>query len=237
MPLKFGGASDLVNCGDGTTIRDLDPCTIVAWAMPTSIAASQRLIGKGLGGTGLRHIQLTTTQIQNGLDRATTTASATANFTNFAAWGGINARYFFASTNKASGGVNGDQKLYLGSLTTPATEPTAYASQTVGAGTINSNAGTNLTIGNRSTGSLQWTGMIWVVGLFGAALSVDDLRWLQTALLDPRFVVPRGLGCVALWRPGVNGTGPVFDESGNNNHGTITGAVPTNDALPFRRAA
>ncbi len=237
MPLKFGVSTDLVNCGDGAAFRDCDPCTLFGWGTITSVAASGRLIGKGLAGTGVRQIQYSTTQLQASLNRATSDAQSNTNFANFAAWVGVGAtRYFLAATLKSTGGVNGDQKFYLGTLAVPAAEPSSYGTQSVGSGANVSNSGTNLIIGNRSTGSLQWTGLIWIAGMLPVYLTLGDVRWLQYASLDPKFELPASWGGGA-WRCGVNGTGPVYDITGTGNHGTITSAVPTSDALPRRGRA
>lgn len=237
LPLKFGGASDLVNCGRASSLNDFDPCSFAMWIMPTALTAVHRVVGKGLDGTGVRQIQFTTTQIQTTLDRATTNNTSTANLSAFAAWQGVGFRYFLACSNKASGGASGDQLLWLGSLTVPASEPSAYASQVVGTGSVVSDSGVDLTIGNRHTGSLQFTGLIWVLGMFNVQFTTTDVRALQAQMLNPRFLPPNNLKCGGYWVVGGNGTGGVRDETGNGNHGTITGAIPTGDWLPRRTAA
>jgi hypothetical protein len=81
---------------------------------------------------------------------------------------------------------------------------------------------------------LSYPGLIYLMAVW------KDQMLTRDELLDQQFRPrPTGAACAGFWRPGSNGRGPVWDESGNNNHGTITGAIPTNDFLPriFQRAS
>ena len=124
-------------------------------------------------------------------------------------------------------------RIYAGTQRTPAAE-VAYNTTTAGSGTINADAAASLYAGNLQRANTNpFLGRI-CTGIV-AAQAITDLgliRQLQTGvILQPPRTVLRV-------RYGSNGTGMVWDESGNSNHGTITGATPSNDTLPrlFRAA-
>jgi hypothetical protein len=74
---------------------------------------------------------------------------------------------------------------------------------------------------------IPWVGQIGTFFLWpNVVLSLGDIRRQQ---YQQRPVAP---GCQLLDVLGRNGAGNVFDESGFGNHGTVTGALPTNFQLP-----
>jgi hypothetical protein len=115
-------------------------------------------------------------------------------------------------------------------------EPATYNTQTVGSGTSDIDAAANWYLGavQRDT-SLVFKGLIYTFGLSNTVLTQAELQAIADCRFDRLPFRPRG---GLLWgRCGANGTGRVIDESGNGNHGTITGAVLSTASLPRRRRA
>jgi len=225
-------SSDNVNCGHGATLNNLTVYTLMAWCMPTVAPSASRLMtksaGVGTGGSGRNFtIHNISTRAAFQIGRATASMTCTADLVNFAAYA-LNIPLFFAATVDLSAGL---PKMYMGSLTMPCAEPSAYAAQTLGSGAAGDDSATDWYLGNYSGLNVAFVGPIWVAGVWATVFDLGRLRELQR---HPSPATSRGF-----WLPGQNGTGRVWDLSGNNNHGTITGALPTSDVLPRvgRRAA
>jgi hypothetical protein len=222
MPLQFfgGSGSARVNVGAGAGLGNLHTGTFAAWVMANATTGS-RIWEKGVT-TSAQTFALFATGPIFANARGTQSQTAIAPTSNFAAYA-LNIPLFFAATFNDAGAA-ADQKLYMGNLQMPATEPSAYSVQRVGSGAFGDNSAADGFIGNLAATNRAFPGLIWSLGIWTRVLSRDELIAQQDG--------SRPGGCEAFWRPGTNGRGGVLDESGNNHHGTITGAVPTNDYLP-----
>jgi len=240
MPLKFGAAtSDRVDCGKAATLNNLLTLTYVAWVYPTTLA-NARILGKGQGPHTQSVMDMSNS---NGVLRyvrgaATTDSNCTsANFTFV-----LNRWQFVAATYDS--GATPNIRLYWGSLLVPVAEVT-YASQVNRVGTPFDDSANALDIGNVPDSAISsWKGSIAYAHVIGSVLALPSLRAIQTRSRNPfDAALGQWANTRGLWRPGRNGTGKVWDESGNSNHGTITGATPASDpslpglGIPRRSAA
>lgn len=224
------GATDRV---DTATITTWPPAwTIWMWIYLTSIAASQRFF-QNIGCDYEIAYEQTTGRFNAFLSR-----NAGSNYwglnvdgTSWAAWGGLVNQWLFlvnvGDTTSATPNDT-DQKYFLGNLTVPPAEPSAYVLQDRGAGAID--AATTNRFWNNGATNLPMTGYGWRAGLLSRKLSSSDVLslWARTRA---RKLSP-SLGDIFLYDFGMNGSGVVPDLSGNGRHGTITGSVPTNEAVP-----
>lgn len=232
--LKFGTAtSDVVDCGAAAGLTDFDPYTALIWCMPTQFLGGRQLIQKGTGGTNSTHISLrllgTAGNFETVMDRATTDL----NYTATAGTLKLNQRQFIGLTFDSAGGANNLVRLYCGIEGQPATDVTSGT--TDGSGAFSSDSGKNLRIGNFLALTGSFVGPIYGAMYLNMKLTPDQIRDLQ---FHPRPIdgVKGGF-----WRMGRNGSSVVWDETGNQNHGVVSGAIPTSDYWPAlanrRRAA
>jgi hypothetical protein len=227
MPLSFGTAiSDRVNCGSGSSVDLLDPFTVMVWARATTAATGfAAFVQKGGAASGSRRISLVksgaSANVQVGADRATTDLSYISNSTPLVSNVPTFIAYTFNSANAANELVN----IYTGNLFTPASEVT-YGTRNDGTGAFQSDAAQDLYVGNLLAHDSALVGLIWWVQIVAKDLSLTEIRAQQF-----RPCVLPEISRLAMWL-GSNGRGGEIDLSGNNNHGTVTGAIPTNDYLP-----
>lgn len=146
--LNFAGSStDRVGVGSGASLDNLVTATYLAWQR-TGASGGHAMCGKGPGGGdysvykmfnvvgGLLAIEVEWT-------RATTSLRIRSNNSELA----TNTWYCLAGVAD-SGGVDGDQKLYKGTLATPLAEIGSYLIQRVGTGAVGDDSAHNLSIGN-----------------------------------------------------------------------------------------
>lgn len=215
MSLLFGGAaSDRVNVGSGTVLDNVNQGTLIALAYPTG-SGNGRFYQKGVTGQGPLFFSYGAS-LEIARNRATTASDALSLVSNFSAHA-LNQWNWYAGVWN-TGGANGDQKLYVGTLTTPFAEPSAYGTQTVGSGAEGDNSAVDAIIGNNSNAALAFPGRIACVIHYNVALTLGQLRAVQFG----DAVLP---GRVGYWELGWNGTGTQPDYSGNGNAGTVTGAT------------
>lgn len=122
--------------------------------------------------------------------------------------------------------TNGNPKVYWGAGGEVLRERTT--SPVNGSGNISNDASLNYVIGNSDSGSNSGTKVVWFHIIWDRVMTLDALQAVQ---FNPRpLFSPRGC-----WRLGSDVTSSltVNDESGWDNHGTITGAVLANQALAF----
>lgn len=137
--------------------------------------------------------------------------------------------HFVAFVIDSGGSAGNIVKFYIGTLNDPptlATLATGDPNFAEGSGAFRAAVGGfSLAASTASGGSAQSGQMVtWRHWLFNAALTAEQVYSLYLGRM------PMPAKC---WhRPGANGTGMVIDESGNGYHGTISGAVLTNDFLP-----
>lgn len=221
MALLFSASTDKVTAGSNAALDDLTTATYLAWVYPTS-TADGRICMKGLfNGTGARHLSVTPGggHLQISVERATTNleATASANAVTLNTWN------FVAGVHN-TGGANGDQKLYIGTLAAPAAEVATYSVRAVGTGAPNSNASATQIIGNKSNDAVPFPGRIAWLGIWRRELPLGEIRQQQFRL----YPSP---GCV-FWMPlGLQSgaSSAQLDYSGWGNHGTVTGAVRAED--------
>ena len=146
-----------------------------------------------------------------------------ANIGNFASYGA--AKWLFLAFAFDRTGADGDQKLLMGDLTTAATEPSTYSTQTVGSGNFVADASNSLIVGNQAAGNRGVEDSIASLHLCNVLLTNAQIRAQQ-------FRFRKLLSSVILCEYGWNGTNLQPDWSGNGNNGTVTGAT-VSDHVPL----
>jgi hypothetical protein len=221
MALTFGAvASDRVQLAHAASLADIAAGTYLSWIRPTGNTAFRRLYQKNnVASAAYRifaHGNTPTAQIGFEVGRATVACQAYGNCANFAAYS-LNA-WTFCAARYDTAASNGDQELYVGNLTTPLAEPSAYAVQQVGSGTVTADAGSDPRVGNNAadTGALQ--GDMAFFGLWNRYLTYGEM-------LAQQWHPHPTEGCVVFLMLGWNGTSTQPDWSGNLNNGTVTGAT------------
>lgn len=214
MSLLFGATnSDRVNFGSGASIDSLTSWTWILWMYPTSNTGSQSFIGKGTGGTAGR----------KNLERK---SSDTDDYTFFAFRSGTDALAETTGVNRplnawkylAMGYDDTDgPRIYHGDLNNAAVEA-SYSTRTVGTGVIDGDAALDWFVGNSSANTEAFVGRIAVVQIFAANIGIGRIRQQQ---FKPR----NAQDCRLLCHLGYNGVSTQYDLSGNENHGTVTGAT------------
>lgn len=222
MALTFGAAtSDRVDHGKASSLNDISTVTFAIWFYPTTLTSGKRLFEKTQSAGSRRvFIHTTTSELrwQNGqsttnADYITSNASITTN-----KW------WFAAFTYNGSG--TGREKIYVGDLSTLATERT-YSTSSDGSGTYNADNANNLMVGNANGANAALQGRIAVFVFWNRVLSLGEIQSFQ---FRPRRL---GSGCVLFAHYGFNGTGTQPDWSGSGNSGTVTGATLTPDHVPL----
>ena len=214
--LTFPNATDNVDVGSASSIDDVNKGTIIAWVYRSSNAVG-RIWQKGIGASNNQHYFGNSASAVELVIKRTTNCFATSAFGNFANDG--TSKWLFYAATFDTGGANGDQKLYIGDLSAVAAVPSSYSTQTVGSGTVGSDAGDNGFLGNNSASGGHWPGHIAYVQIISGTLltsgQIASMQW------RPRMVA----GTVGLWILGYNGTSTQPDWSGSGNNGTVTGAT------------
>lgn len=211
-----------VNCGSGATLDNVAAGTILMRAVANSASPSANSIAFFKGSSGHRTRVTTGGTFDFLVARAGTNLGITANLTSFGAWtAGANLVWAIAYN---TAGVDGDQKLYLGTDTAPCAEPSAYTTQVVGTSTVSNDSADNLYIGNTYAASVGWDGTISCVAFFARTLTQSEIRrWQQnhaaTVTLDDGSTAT----AVGYWI--LDNTTSITDQSGNGNTGTVTTAT------------
>lgn len=215
MALDFTNAiTDRVNCGSDVTLDDLLTGTYMVWVYPTAVNGTTRsIIHKGAFGTGYRFLRMTNGDFFVGVRRLTTNLRAESNTTPI----GANSWQFLAGVHD-TGGVNGDQRLFYGTLTSLVAEVGGYVTQTVGAGVVPSNAATDQMVGNNDTPNAGFSGHIAIAAIWNRMLSLGELQAQQ-------FRPHPTNGCVLFLHLGYNLVAAQPDWSGNGNNGVVVGAT------------
>lgn len=227
MALVFtGGDGDKVDHGSGTTLDDLTVASYLFWCQPTSISdsATYTMLQKGTE-PGQRRFILNdgSNNIHLEVFRATVVLSITAALSNFTSAGAN--KWLFVACLWDSGGADGDQRIFIGDLSTHATEPSSYGTQALGSGALSSDASANLTAWNHPAASQSFPGDGGWCGVWNRLLTAGEVRAQQ-------FHPHKTSGNVLFCHYGYNGTGNQADLSGNGNTGTVTGAV-VSDHVPL----
>ncbi len=217
-------STDRIDVGSNAVLDDLLNGTWIAWVFLTSVApATARIWQKG---TGTNASIFTVNSTSGGLlakthSRATTNQSNQAILTNFAAYT-ISTWMCIACVSDDT--TAGNNKLYLGNLTTPLAEPSGYTTQSAGSGAVSSDAAANANWGNVATGGSPFSGTLALGAMFNTKLTLAELISWQ---FNPRWNFG---GCVDGHWFGQTGEP---DLSGNGNAGTVTGtAIAAHVPLP-----
>ena len=225
MPISMGTATtDRVDMGNPASLVDPSVFTMILWARSDGTTNTRVLMQKGRVASGGKQLLIRSgVNLELNIDRSTTDLLYQSNSTPVVT-GAIKC---YAATFNPNNAANTLGKLYVGDLRTPMTECT-YGTTTDGSGTYptDNNAADPFRIGNTPASDSSLIGLVWVAAYIFNELTLAQLRDWQ---FNPRpdFYDTRGF-----WRPGTNGTGPVWDESGRGNHGTMTGAIPISLCLP-----
>jgi hypothetical protein len=232
--LKFNNANtDRVEIGSGALLDNLNAGAALMWVWIDSYVTTRRFFAKGSGETtaGTSHNLLF---LDNGgnpslrlnIARATITMQSQALLTTFAHYATGRWLCLVAMWNSAGG--NGDQRLFIGTQCAPLSEASAYVTQLVGSGAVGNDASANMAFANTSGGSVSLPGRLARIDFVRDRVPTvaEALMWQEKTKYQlpqglPPFLLPR---TVASYRPGLFGN-VAFDESGNGNHGAVTGAT------------
>lgn len=227
MSLTFTASTNVVNFGSSASVDALGTAgTFVGWYYPTSLAGDRAYFYKmtsGYAGFGFSPPSANPNGLRMTLDRATTLLRIQDNdsVVTSSAW-----NFVAATWNTA--GLNADQKLFVGSLTSVVSEVASYNFQQVGSGTPTSVTSEDLGVGNvpsNPAAFAAWVGDIAFVAFWSTQLSLAQIRAQQ---FSPHVTA----NCVLFCWLGFNGTGTQPDWSGNGNNGTVTGTTASNTNVP-----
>lgn len=227
MALLFSDAStDRVDIGSNASLDNLATGTMIAWCFPVTPGGADVISGKAPAGFGAyREFAIASANLRLSfiLNRATTDLNAFSgnNVITAGQW-----NYYGCVWDV--GGANGDQKLFVGDLTTIVAEIGSYTIQTVGAGAQSDDSGSSQGIGNyveEAGSNFSFEGDIAFFAIWNRVLTLGELRAQQ---FRPHVTN----GCVGFYHLGFNGTGTQADWSGNGNSGSVTGAT-TSDHVPL----
>lgn len=172
MSLKFGGATtDKVTVAEKSTHVNLDPCTIMAWILPTAIAVNDlHVFSKGIT-TVKRRLFLVGASLVPKIEvrRAGGVASCVGSALALNKW------HFLAATWGLTDGPN----MYVGTEAMP--EKLVSASIDAGSGTLTSDAGTDIIWGGTADAAFgdSFIGLIAAVGYWNRALPLNEIRAQQ----------------------------------------------------------
>lgn len=233
--LDFSAATHEVQMAATTSLANLSSLSCWAWVnLRTYTGASGwRVFQKGyLARDGFVHyFGGGTTAVEFQYTR-TTGVNYAATYGNFGAWGASKWLFIGFAHDSSSGVV----KLYAGDLVSPPAEPSAYSIATPGSGSYSNDSAIALVYGCRGAGGGAFMdGIMHSSGWYPGVLQRTEFQQLWD--LPPGLWRRAYRNAAGLWRFGANGRGPVFDESGNRNVGTISGATLVPNVLPRRRRA
>lgn len=227
MARTFGAlGTDVIDCGSGSSIDNLNPLTLAGWLFVTAAGdAIQKSIAAKTAVAGGWHYLLdsNTGPVANGLRLFVTRATTDSDALSSAALA-LDTWIFAACTYSDADGP----RLYTATGASPIAEVT-YNKRIVGTGARIDDAAGNMLIGNVSFAQLPFKGRLAHQGAWNKILTLGEMeefrrgRGAQNANL-------RGLW--PLW--GV--ASPELDLSGNLNNGTVTGATAA-DHAPVGRYA
>lgn len=221
----FGSSTSLINVGSDASLDDIPQGTTLAWVKRTATVTDARIWQKAYTGAHSAFTAFVAYEIGNKpaflIDRAATDLYINGGTTlPIGVWSFVAAQWDI-------NGANPDQKLFQGTLNSPAAEVSSYTTQLAGGGVRASDAAAPLTIGNRQNGSVQLGGDMALLVITPALLSLDEIRDVQYRMTMPR-------GCVGYWRPGQQGLSVSLDESGHGNHGALTAvALSAETVYPY----
>lgn len=195
--------------------------TVLAWIYPTDDTARQSIYNHVGGGSSVGEYGLNWRGDQAGdnfqafRQRGTTYLQVNADAANFAAYG--TNKWLFIAFHWNTNAANGLQRMFIGDLSLPAAEPSAYTVQTVGVGVVGSGSGA-FRMGNGAVTSREFHGIVGWCGIWEQYLTPEQIIEQQ---FRP-YVTPN---CLLFTHYGWNETGTQADWSGNANGGAVTSAT------------
>ena len=217
--ISFGGPAGTgrYDCGTNAVMDNIDAGTIMWWCrnQDSTPTTTGTVIDKGDATHRWRIRNLTGGNINFIRDRATTDLTCEVAHASFANYPGDGNLVFYAVSWDVAL-TNTDQHWYCGSGQLAPAEATAYATQIVGSGATQSNAGATLFVGNDAGLVNAYHAHLGPMAVFNRQLSLAEIRsWWR----DPRKL---DANCVALWQNKVLNVQSA-DYSGNGNNAQPTG--------------
>lgn len=187
-----------------------------AWLFPTGTGAS-RFFEKGTGGSGMKRGIIAAGNLYRvASQRVTADDSYDFSGVRLYTW-----QLFIVTYNSA--GASGQRlHAYLGTLNRPPVPLLVSGTPTDGSGNCTDDSTGHILIGNSSSGTDFFKGIIASAGYFPAKI-------LSGAEMDKIWLGQRLLGCPWFTRLGHPNKGTQADLSGNANHGTVSGALMAPD--------
>lgn len=230
-PLRFAtgiGGTQVVTIGTSSILDNLANPTVMAWILMDSLSDVFSIFQKGIGANAGNAFNVQASGALSYSSRRATT-NAGINATAFTPALIVGHPFFVAASYDLN--TTGNNLGYVGDVNTPASEPSSYVSQQTGSGAQVSNATRAAGIGNNSPANNSGAqGKIFICAIWNRILSLAEIREQQASMLRGHPVITSG--CLGYWPLGPNGSEKVLDLSGNQLHGTVTSAIPTNDYLP-----
>lgn len=231
--LNYDGANDATIFTDAAQITDVSVGTFITIVKFDAFGATgtpNRVASKGADWFYLT--SNANSIFQCVINRATTLLNIAVNTGNFP-FAIILNRYYFVSVLFDTGGIAGDQKIYIGGNGSIPKEPSVYTQQSAGSGAVVTNAGTNLWLGNNPNAPTtnMMEGAIYFAGLWPFVMNYTEILQMYLALWQPKFTLFRSWDSILFTYPGLNGLGKVFDYSNYQAVGSING-TPKIDFWP-----
>jgi hypothetical protein len=240
MALDFNASGRYVSHGSPAALDDI-PSTygalsVWAWVRRTANGANQHIITKdGAFPSGWSILADNLSATEGRLRFLVFRGATDANWTDFISASAViplDRDIFVAAVHDESGSGSTRVRLYVGSLTEPATEITSFTRSQGGSGSATSDAAYNLYVGNLSRATtLPFKGAIARAGVHGRILTLDQLRRIQRTAWIER-VRDIGPGCL-LAADYLTGDPTQRDHSGRGHHGTVTGGATVVAHLPL----
>lgn len=240
--LIFDGSGDIISLGSGTSLDDLSAITVSAWIYPTGWGGGNfgRIVSKENASTAFG-FTLVNDSSQGSIriyrERSTSPAQATAATSSIS----LNTWQHVVGVLDTTNNII---KLYINGR-----EVSSYIDQTMGSGTVNSDASNNMNIGNRTAADRGFSGRIDEVRIYNSVLTADQVSLLYNqgssasygaTSTESNGTTPSNAGSreycvpgdtvsptcnppVAKWTLDENTGTTTNDSTGNANTGTTTG--------------
>lgn len=218
--LNFTNSGDMIIFTSYPAIEDMSEITILTWIQPNTAAEEGRIVHKGTSVPPPWRLEWRPDGnfIMFQRPRTTTTLNIRTNLSTFPVY--ATNKWLFVGAVSDINGANSDQKLYMGDLFSLAQPASTYTTQVVGAGSITSDVGANMGVGNNPVGGSanEFNGRIAWVGIWNRKLTQREI-WAQ------QFFPHKTRGNVFFAQLGFSGKTTQKEWSGNKGSGTITGAT------------
>lgn len=221
MARNFAADGDLVSHTGAAATLDATG-SVLLWMRPTSTTDRQSWCATNASSYGGDfRADLAGDNFSFYRERATTAVLMEAAAANFAAYAN-NAWVFFGAVFDTAAAASA-QRLFMGSLTLAAAEPSSYATQTAGSGT-NTASSSPIVFGNGGVTTREFKGDIAWVGVWNRVLTQNEVR-------DQQWHPHVTSGCVLFSY--YNGFATEPDWSGQASNGSPTGTTVVKNA-PIR---